>query len=59
MVCEIVDVVSAIGEDSPLSVNEADAGCGRDHTLETFGSVQAGESRHGALEWMNVGACGS
>src|ERR1700730_9363207 len=45
---QIVDVVSAIGEHSLVTVDVANAGGGSDNPFQSFGGVQARNAGHGS-----------
>src|SRR5580704_12319374 len=54
VVGQIVDVVAAIGEDSLVTVDVADAGGGGDYPFESLGGVQAGDAGHGSSLAMRM-----
>ena len=48
VVGQVVDVVSTVGEDAPLTVDETNAGCGGDYAFQSFRSMNAGDAGHGS-----------
>jgi len=57
VVGQIVDVISAIGEHSLVTVDVANAGCGSDNPFQSFGGVQARNAGHGSSLAMRMDLC--
>src|SRR5258708_10250156 len=57
VVGQIVDVVSAIGEHSLVTVDIANAGCSSDNPFQSFGGVQARNAGHGSSLAVRMEGC--